>query len=128
MKCRRNVRKMERLLARNNRIAYNSHSNKLLKLFVPTLIIVTFILFMIGPNVLRLLVSLGLFHPVLGYEISFILIPIRFMADLVIYIFSLKTVRLVFRKCLSSDNSRHMVKSRCTRKKEDCKPNLECSL
>ena len=120
---------MERQLARNNRIAYNSHSNKLLKLFVPTLIIVTFILFMIGPNVLRLLVSLGLFHPVLGYKIPFILIPIGFMADLVIYIFSLKTVRLVFRKCLSSDNSRHMVKSHCcTRKKEDYKANLECSL
>ena len=55
------------------------------------LIMAKFILFMIVPNVLRLLVSLKFFHPVLGYKIPFVLIPIGFMADPVIYVFSLKT-------------------------------------
>ena len=93
------------------------------------LIIATFILFMIVPNVLRLLVSLKFFHPVLGYKIPFVLILIGFMADPVIYIFSLKTVRVAFRKYLSPDNSRHMVKScYCTRKKKNSTANIKCSL
>ena len=98
LKCRRSAKKLEKQLLKNSRVVYHKHSNNRFKLYVPTLIIVTFLLFMVGPNILKLCVSLDFLEHDIGYGISFFLIPLGFMADPIIYIFSLKVVRLAVKR------------------------------
>ena len=69
------------------------------KIFVPSLIILTFFLFMIIPNILQLCVSFNLI-PSKNIEVAFILIPIGFLADPIIYIFNLLAVKRKIRKVL----------------------------
>ena len=73
------------------------------KLFVPSLTILTFILFMIVPHMLQLCFT---FH-LLTFEeqrISYILIPVGFLADPVICIFNLSSVRKQIRRMLRRPN------------------------
>ena len=69
------------------------------KIFVPSLIILTFFLFMTIPNILQLCVSFNLI-PSEYIEVAFILIPIGFLADPIIYIFNLLAVKRKIRKVL----------------------------
>ena len=94
LKCRRYLKKLEEHLSRNNRIIYHKQSKNRFKLFVPILIIVTFLLFMVGSNILRLCVVLKRLNQDVGYKVSLVLIPVGLIADPIIYIFSLKAVRL----------------------------------
>ena len=94
LKCRRYLKKLEKHLSRNNRIVFHKQSKNQFKLLVPILIIVTFLLFMVGSNILRLFVVLKRLNQDVGYKISLVLIPVGLIADPIIYIFSLKAVRL----------------------------------
>ena len=109
--CRRNTRKLEMQLSRNSRIVIRKQSNNRFKLFVPTLIIVTFLLFMIVPNTLRSFAALKLLDGDVSYKISYFLIPIGFIADPIIYIFSLKAIRMTFARILRFNNSVHTTES-----------------
>ena len=111
LRYRRNTKKLEKQLSKNNRVFYHKQSNNRFKLFVPTLIIVTFLLFMIGPSILRLLVALKLLNADVGYRISFVLVPVGFIADPIIYIFSLTVMRSAFKRVLPSNNSVHVTES-----------------
>ena len=111
LRYRKNTKKLEKQLSKNNRVFYHKQSNNRFKLFVPTLIIVTFLLFMIGPSILRLLVALKLLNADVGYRISFVLVPVGFIADPIIYIFSLTAMRSAFKRVLPSNNSVHVTES-----------------
>ena len=73
------------------------------KLFVPSLIILTFILFMIVPHLLQLCFSFNLLT-FKEQRISYILIPVGFLADPVICIFNLSSVRKRIRRMLRRPN------------------------
>ena len=107
LRYRINTKTLEKQLSRNSRVVYHKQFNNQFKLFVPTLIIVTFLLFMIGPSILRLFVALKLLNGDVGYRISFVLVPVGFIADPIIYIFSLKAIRSAFKRVLPSNNSVH---------------------
>ena len=111
LRYRKNTKKLEKQLSKNDRVFYHKQSNNRFKLFVPTLIIVTFLLFMIGPSILRLLVALKLLNADVGYRISFVLVPVGFIADPIIYIFSLTAMRSAFKRVLPSNNSVHVTES-----------------
>ena len=89
---RKNIRTLEQQLKRNNTAAYNMPVSNRFKIILPSLIIITFILFMIGSNIIRILLSLNMISKV-GSYIAYIFIPAGFIADPVIYIFSLKSVK-----------------------------------
>ena len=114
LRYRRNTRKLEKQLSRNSRGVHHKQSNNRFKLFLPTSIIVTFLIFMIGPNILRLCVSLKLLCHDVGYSVSFVIIPFGFIADPIIYIFSLKASRLAFTRILPCNNFVHPVESVCS--------------
>ena len=105
---RRNTKKLEKQLSRNSKVVHHKQSNNLFKLFLPTSIIVTFLLF-----ILRLCVSLEFLCDDVGYSISFVFIPIGFIADCIIYVFSLKANRLAFSRILSCNNYVHTTDSVC---------------
>ena len=111
LKYRRNTKKLEKQLSKNSKVFYHKQSNNRFKLFVPTLIVVTFLLFMIGPSILRLFVALKLLNGDVGYRISFVLVPVGFIADPIIYIFSLTAIRSAFKRALPSNNSVHTTES-----------------
>ena len=111
LRYRRNIKKLEKELSKNSRVVYHKQFYNRFKLFVPTLIVVTFIIFMVAPNTLRSFSALKLMNATVGYSISYFLIPFGFLADPIIYIFSLKTIRLAFRRILPSNNSVHTTKS-----------------
>ena len=108
---RRNTKKLEKQLSRNSKIVIRKQSNNRFKLFVPTLIIVTFLLFMIAPNTLRSFAALKLLDGDVSYKISYFLIPIGFIADPIIYIFSLMAIWLTFARILRFNNSVHTIES-----------------
>ena len=89
---RKNIRTLEQQLKRNNTAACNMPVSNRFKIILPSLIIITFILFMIGSNIIRILLSLNMISKV-GSYIAYIFIPAGFIADPVIYIFSLKSVK-----------------------------------
>ena len=113
LRYRRNAKKLEKQLSQNSRVVHHKQSNNRFKLFLPTSIIVTFLIFMIGPNILRLCVSLKLLCQDVGYSVSFVFIPIGFIADPIIYIFSLKANRLAFARILPCNNFFHPTESVC---------------
>ena len=113
LRFRKNTKKLEKELSRNGRVVYHKQLNNRFKLLVPTLIVVTFLLFMVAPNTLRLFAVLNLMNDTVGYNISYFLIPVGFLADPIIYIFSLKAIRLTFGRILPFNNSVHTTESVC---------------
>ena len=94
---RRNIRTLEQQLKKKNTAArYMPVSNRF-KIILPSLIIITFMLFMIGSKVIRILLSLNVISKV-GSYVAYIFIPAGFVADPVIYIFSLKSVRQAIKR------------------------------
>ena len=95
---RRNIRTLEQQLKKKKNTAarYMPVSNRF-KIILPSLIIITFILFMIGSNVIRILLSLNVISKV-GSYVAYIFIPAGFVADPVIYIFSLKSMRQAIKR------------------------------
>ena len=102
-KLRRNTTKRQiQHQEKGSKLTYHKEFNYRFKIFVPTLIIVTFLLFMVVPNVIQLCAFLKMVKTEVAYIVSFTLIPIGFVADPCIYIFNLSAVRLVLRRKLCS--------------------------
>ena len=101
---RKNEKRMhEQLQGNSSTFHYKQSANKF-KLFVPTLIIITYLLFMICPNFMKLFVVLELL-PFVGYHFAHIFILLGFIADAFIYIFNVKVVRLAFTNTIWRPNS-----------------------
>ena len=106
LKHRRNTKKLQQQLRKNNKIVYQKKSNNRFKIYVPALIIVTFIFFMIGPNFISLLnrqtkiVKLDVEENIVN-----ILIPIGFIADAIIFIFNLKAFRTALKRMINRQKS-----------------------
>lgn len=96
--------KVQKQLRRNNRVTNPMHFGNRFKVFVPSLIIITFVFFMFVPNAISLSILKGFVKPEVQ-GIVFILIPIGLVADPVIYIFSLKGIRQPSIKTVWSANS-----------------------
>ena len=96
--------KVQKQLRRNNRVTNPMHFGNRFKVFVPSLIIITFIFFMCIPNTISLFILKGFVKPELQ-GVVFILIPIGLVADPVIYIFSLKGISRSSIKSAWSANS-----------------------
>ena len=94
---RKKTLRLRKQLQANNRISHQRETHNRFKLFVPTLIIATFILFMVGSNILSLC---GHLQQLNTEAIAFILIPIGYIVDPIIYIFNLKPVRILFKSMI----------------------------
>ena len=101
---RKSTLKVQKQLRRNNRVITRMHFGNRFKVFVPSLIIITFIFFMCIPNTISLFILKGFVKPELQ-GVVFILIPIGLVADPVIYIFSLKGISRSSIKSAWSANS-----------------------
>lgn len=101
---RKNAKRMQKQFQGNNKTFLNKQSSNNFKLFVPTLIIITYLLFMICPNLMKLFNVLGLL-PFVSLFFAHILILLRFIADAFIYIFNVKAVRQAFRSVIWQPNS-----------------------
>ena len=89
---RENSEKLEAQLRKNNKGIYKQPSKNSFQVLVPTLIIITFLLFMILPNIIKLMYSLGLLS--IGItNVAYLFIPVGFIADPMIYIFHIRTVK-----------------------------------
>ena len=107
-KHRTKTKRLEKQLRQNNKVFHKKKlpSNKF-RVFVPTLIVVTFILFTVVPNTLKLCYSLQILTADFVVEIAYIMIPVGFIVDAVIYIFYLEAVRLKIRRMIRPGNSIH---------------------
>ena len=103
---RRSTKRLRRQLEENNRIVHHKERNNRFKVVVPTVIIVTFVFFMVGANSITLFAR---FKNINSYvkKIPLILIPTGFVADSIIYIFNLKAVRSAIRKKMLGRNNAH---------------------
>ena len=101
---RKRTMKVQKQLRRNNRVINRMHFGNRFKVFVPSLIIITFIFFMFVPNTISLFIHKGFVKPEVQ-DIVFILIPIGLVADPVIYIFNLKGIRRLSIKTVWSTNA-----------------------
>ena len=87
-KCKASTRKQ---LQENYVVVHHRQPNTRFKLLVPTLIIITFLLFTIDPNIIRIFVVRGDIYNI-GYLIVYMFVPIGFVTDTFIYIFNLNVV------------------------------------
>ena len=94
---RRNNKRLRKQLQENNKGVRHTNLKNPLKIFAPALIIVTFVLFMVGSNVVCLYASFKKAKRDVRI-IPFILLPVGFVADAVIYIFNLISVRLSLKR------------------------------
>ena len=101
---RKRTMKVQKQLRRNNRVINRMHFGNRFKVFVPSLIIITFIFFMFVPNTISLFIHKGFVKPEVQ-DIVFILIPIGLVADPVIYIFNLDGIRRLSIKTVWSTNT-----------------------
>ena len=87
-KCKASTRKQ---LQENYVVVHHRQPNTRFKLLVPTLIIITFLLFTIDPNIIRIFAVRGDIYNI-GYLIVYMFVPIGFVTDTFIYIFNLNVV------------------------------------
>ena len=98
---RKNILRLQKQLQSNNQVVHHGGAENRFKVLVPTLIIVTFILFMVGSSILSLLDHFDIYK---GAAISFILIPIGYIVDPIIYIQNLKPVKSEFKRFICRCN------------------------
>ena len=103
---RRSTKRLRRQLEENNIIVHYKERNNRFKIVVPTIIIVTFVFFMVGANSITLFASFKNINSNVK-KIPLILIPAGFVADSIIYIFNLKAVRSTLRKKILGQNNAH---------------------
>ena len=104
---RRSTKRLRRQLEENNRTVHHKEPNNRFKIVVPTLIIVTFVFFMVGANSITLFARFKNINSNVK-KIPLILIPTGFVADSIIYIFNLKAVRSALRKKILGKNNTHI--------------------
>ena len=98
---RKNILRLQKQLQSNNQVVHHGGAENRLKILAPTLIIVTFILFMVGSSILSLLDHFDIYR---GAAISFILIPTGYIVDPIIYIHNLKPVKSEFKRLICRCN------------------------
>ena len=96
---RRNMKQLQQQLKVNIKTVYRAERHNQFKLLLPTMIIVTFVFFIVGANIVFLIVQFKDLKPSLK-KISMVLVPIGFMEDSLIYIFSLQSVRSIVRRTI----------------------------
>ena len=96
---RRNMKQLQQQLKVNIKTVYRAERRNQFKLLLPTMIIVTFVFFIVGANIVFLIVQFKDLKPSLK-KISMVLVPIGFMEDSLIYIFSLQSVRSIVRRTI----------------------------
>ena len=109
-KHRTKSKRLEKQLSQNNKVFHRKKlpSNSF-RLFVPTLIVVTFVFFAVVPNTLKLCFSLKILTADFVLQIAYLMIPVGFIVDAFIYIFNIKAVRLKIGRMIRSRNSIHTV-------------------
>ena len=100
---RKNTKRMQKQLQGNSKTFLNKQSSNKFKLFVPTLNIITYLLFMICPNFIKLFVVLEMLLFV-GYFFAHIFILLGFTVDAFISIYNVKVVRLAFKNTIWRSN------------------------
>lgn len=98
-------RKIENQLRENHIIPFQKPSRNRFRIYVPTLIIITFILFTIGPNVIKFFYFLNIIQNHYISHIAYLLIPVGFIADPLIYILNLKPVRTRLKQVIPGRNT-----------------------
>ena len=98
-------RKIEKQLRENHIIPFQKPSRNRFRIYVPTLIIITFILFTIGPNVIKFFYFLNIIQNHYISHIAYLLIPVGFIADPLIYILNLKPVRTRLKQMIPGRNT-----------------------
>lgn len=98
-------RKIEKQLRENHIIPFQKPSRNRFRIYVPTLIIITFILFTIGPNVIKFFYFLNIIQNHYISHIAYLLIPVGFIADPLIYILNLKPVRTRLKQVIPGRNT-----------------------
>ena len=89
---------------RKNKNAREGKSNSRFKLLVPSLIILTYLVFMIVPNTSKLFYSIGVTRSDEVIEVSFIFIPLGFLVDPIIYMFNTRSIKIFLRGMVSKNS------------------------
>ena len=89
---RRNLKRLRKQLKENNKIVCPARPSDRFKLFIPTLIIVTFVTFMLGAVFVLAFSQYKNVTPNMN-KIPMVLISVNYVADSLIYVFSLKSIR-----------------------------------
>ena len=103
--------RIEKQLSENSKRPYQKPRNNRFRIFVPTLIIITFILFTIGPNIIKFCVFLDVIQKEDEAHIAYIFIAIGFISDPLIYILNMKFIRFSRKKLIPGGNTIHITSS-----------------
>ena len=103
--------RIEKQLRENNKRPNQKPRNNRFRIFVPTLIIITFMLFTIGPNIIKFCVFLDIIQKENEAHIAYIFIAIGFIADPLIYILNMKSIRYSRTKLALESNTIHITSS-----------------
>ena len=93
---RKKTKQIQKQLRTNNIKLHCKQPNIRFKLFVPTLIIITFILFMICPNIIGIFVVMELL-PIYVLHFTKLFVIVGFIADAVVFVFNLNAIRVTMR-------------------------------
>ena len=104
-KHRKISKKIKKQLRENHIIPFQKPSRNRFRIYVPTLIIITFILFTIGPNVIKFFYFLNIIQSHYISHIAYLLIPVGFIADPLIYILNLKPVKTKLKQLIPGRNT-----------------------
>ena len=89
---------------RKDKNARDGESNSRFKLLVPSLIILTCLVFMIVPNTSKLFYSIGVTRSDEVLEVSYIFTPLGFLVDPIIYMFNTRSVKIFLRRMVSKNS------------------------
>ena len=103
---RKTIKQIEKQLEKNSGIIHHKQSKNRFKLLPPALIILTFVLFVGAPNFIKLFIVRG--HiPQFAYSVVHMMVSMGFIADAMIYIFSLNAARRANRNMMQPRNCIH---------------------
>lgn len=89
---------------RKDKNARDGESNSRVKPLVPSLIILTCLVFMIVPNTSKLFYSIGVTRSDEVLEVSYIFTPLGFLVDPIIYMFNTRSVKIFLRRMVSKNS------------------------
>ena len=93
---RKKTKQIQKQLRTNNTNLHCKQPNIRFKLFVPTLVIITFILFMICPNIIGIFIFIELL-PIYVLYFTKLFVIVGFIADAVVFVFNLNGIRVTMR-------------------------------
>ena len=102
---KREDRLMKQITKNHKKLSPQIQQKSKSAIFVPTIVIVTFILFMVIPNFIYTIDKNISKLPIHMVDINWFLFPLGFIVDAVVYIFSVKTLRNIFNKHIRKKNT-----------------------